>query len=64
MLEERAQLAISSGEWNPSAFPRLSRAAGPDNGELVDGTARAELKLFLRKSLMRENRETKWRLTH
>jgi hypothetical protein len=47
ILEERAQLATSSGECNPFAFVRSSRAAGPDKGRvLVERAARAEPKLF------------------
>ncbi len=39
-------MATSIGEWNPSAFPRSSRATGPEKRACRRGSARAELKLF------------------
>ena len=81
MLAKFQNLCQSFWTWKRQTSARNWRALGgngillhsPDqagplartNGELAEGPARAELKLFLaEQTSKRENRETKWRLTH
>src|ERR1700733_11108553 len=61
-----AQLRALGRQWNPSAFPDQAERplARTKRGEFVERSPLAPRQSFLNwKNPMRQNRETKWRLT-